>query len=76
MGNVFEKEAPLRPVVIVLETQTEIDQLYTLLNYTPIAKMLNDENAWWDKVYALLQTRKTSAYRNYHKTLEDFLGDS
>ena len=69
MGNIFEKEKDVNPVVIVLETQAEIDQLFAVLNYTPIAKMLFEENDWWRRVYRFLQTKKTSAYQKYHETL-------
>lgn len=70
MGNIFEKEKHVNPVVIVLETQTEIDQLFAVLNYAPIGRTLFNENDWWNEVFNFLRARKTSAYNNYHNMLD------
>ena len=53
-----------QPVKLVLETQEEVDKLFAIANFTPLAKLLDIENVW-----ELLDVRKSEAYVQYHDLL-------
>lgn len=71
MGKIYDEEKEINPVVIVLETQAEVDQLFAVMNYTAIKIMLSDSSLWWQDVYGFLLTKKSTGFENYHIKLEN-----
>lgn len=71
MGKIYDEEKEINPVVIVLETQAEVDQLFAVMNYTAIKITLSDSNLWWQDVYDFLLAKKSTDFENYHIKLEN-----
>lgn len=59
------EQRDFKPVVLILESQEEIDKVFSLVNYTPICKALK-----LGELYELLFTFKTDGYQTYHKILD------
>ncbi len=62
------------PLSITLETQEEIDQLFAILNFSPIASAINLEKNNWGDLRNELNSCKTSDYNIWHDKLENELG--
>lgn len=64
----------ISPVEIILETQEEIDQLYAILNYTPIMNAIGNDSPDWFKVRNALANQRSENYTTWHNKLRDDLG--
>jgi hypothetical protein len=62
----------ISPIKIVLQTQEEVDQLYTLLNYIPIMAALEDDDGWL-LVREVLMKQKSNDYLKWHEKLSRVL---
>lgn len=61
--------SPEKQVHIVLETQEEIDQLFAILNHTPIGRAIKIRTNSWENLRQNLP--KTENYQQWHVRLCD-----
>lgn len=54
------------PLVITLETQEELDEMFAVFNYEPINRCLNDLK----NLYNELLTYQTDGYQDTHRKLQ------
>jgi len=66
-------EPSVNPVVITLETQEEIDQMYALLNFAPVLDIMRDMDQEWYKVYKFLHEVSTEDYHKFFNMLNEGL---
>jgi hypothetical protein len=57
------------PVVVTLETQDEVDKLFAVVNFIPIARIVDDD----DKLFNLREGMESNGYSKYHKQLSELL---
>jgi len=55
------EETRIQPIQITLEYQEEIDQLYALLNFVPVARVLEEGTGEWKKLQGCLRDRQTNS---------------
>jgi len=61
----------IAPVKITLETQEEIDLLFSILNFVPITQALEIRNQKpWDMLYNKLSDASSEKYMDYHWKLD------
>lgn len=60
------KEQPFNPVILTLESQEEVDKLFAVFNFVPIADLLGFN-------YKVLNDFRTGGYVNYHGKLQKLI---
>lgn len=66
-----KEQIKVSPVIITLETQEEIDQLYAIINYVSIGEnVLKMDDNDWGKIHEELEARVSSGYIQWHKMLK------
>jgi len=63
--KLFKEKSPFAAVVITLESQDEVNQLYAACNHITVANALPVLSELWEE----LGEQKTDGFKAYHKTL-------
>lgn len=63
-----EIEHDFKPVKLVLETQEEVDKVYSLLNHLDLAECLDIVG-----IFEILQPYRSKDYTKYHEKLQELL---
>ena len=65
--KVEQDKADFREVIITLESQDEVDQLFALVNFTPVTECLPVTG----KLFTELKELRTDGYRKHFNVVEE-----
>lgn len=76
--EIYEKENEFKPVHIILETQKEVDMLFSIMNFTPITEAFDSHSektsGMLHGLHYELNYYKSSEYENFHRLLNSHIG--
>jgi len=73
--KVYVKEK-FKPVYIVLDSQEEVDMLFSVVNFSPIKEALDAHDGvmgTFGMLHGELEVHSSQGYKKFHKSLDKYL---